>query len=117
FRVGVERRAAANKRPELPAEPVVNFAKPPPAFSEVLTFGRRELLLELVELSGGFVLQLDFIAQALQHARHRHYRRDPLAPDGVDNFGRVQAALKDHGGAEQRRHEEAEELPEDVAER
>jgi hypothetical protein len=38
FSVLIERGAAGNNRPELPAKPSTDFAEPPPAFQKVLFF-------------------------------------------------------------------------------
>src|ERR1700749_290788 len=97
FRVLIERGAARDERPELPAELPVNGAKCPPAAQEMFVRRRRELLLKFFKLAAAFLIALDFLFQRLQNSGHTHQNRNPLAFDRSDDFRWFEFFLKNDG--------------------
>ena len=62
-------------------------------------------------------LALDFVLQIAQQLGHRNQNGDVLAADGIQNRAGVELQHEHGGAAQQRRNEDAERLPEQVAER
>ena len=117
LRVGIECRSAGNKRPEFPAESLVDVAKQPPAPKEMFPFGGCESPLEVRGLARGLGVALDLVPEGFEHAGDGDERGNALARNGAQNLGGVERIEEDHRRAEERRNEQAHELPKHVAQR
>ena len=115
--LGVERRAAGDEGPELPAEVTVDVAERPEALERVRASGCREFASQLFAATARGLAPLDVLAQTVEHARDCDDDGDALCPDRAGDLRRVERVLKVNLAAEHLRHEKPHELPEDVAER
>ena len=80
----------------------------------MLTGGSLQLSLKPFRLPRSLVIALYFLLQSIEQPRDGREHRDPLVPDGPDDFRRVQSILKHNGSSQQRRHEDSQELAEDM---
>ena len=115
FGHAVERGPSGNECPELPAELAMHAPEDPPAVEEMLSLRRLKPPPKIFQPAFIFQIALDFLFQRLQHARHRHQHRHALAPDGANDFARLERILKDHGAAHQLRQKHSQELSEHMA--
>ena len=83
----------------------------------MLTFGSREILLELSSLAGGFEAALDFTLERFQQSRDGDQYGYPFASDRFQQIAGIESFKKDGGSAEQRRDENRKQLAENMAQR
>src|ERR1700716_641230 len=88
FGLTVERGAARDKRPELPAKLPAYRAENPPPMQEMLAFRRAEPPAKLFGLTTIFEIALDLLLERLQNPRHTHQHRHSLASDRAHDFRR-----------------------------
>src|ERR1019366_3805836 len=115
--LAVERGAAGNKCPELPAELPANFAKRPPESQVVLLLGWLKPPPASLPLSAVLQIAFDLLLQRLQHTGHTYQNRYALSPDRMDHFRRLQLFLKNYRRAQQRRQKHSQKLPKHMAQR
>src|ERR1700722_14215803 len=117
FGDAVERRPTTDKCPEFPPQPAMHAPENPPAMQETLAFSRLKAPAKLFHTAVVLHVTLDFFLQGLQHPRHRYQHRYSLAPNSVNDLGRLQRVLKNHRSAQQLRQENSQKLAEDVTQR
>src|SRR5258708_26094491 len=110
FRVAVERRAAADHRPEFPSKLTADIAEGPPAAEKVLTRAGRVEPSKPLALSAVVKIAFDLLLQRLDHARHSAQHRNPLAAGRRHHFGRNERVLENRSPAQQRRQKAPQEL-------
>src|ERR1019366_4736917 len=72
FGLRIQRRASANKRPELPPKLPPNPAKDPPPVQKVLSFRCPEPPPKLLDLPTVLEIAFDLLFQRLQNSRYAH---------------------------------------------
>ena len=115
FGHAIERGPSGNECPELPSKLAMHSPEDPPAVEEMLSLRRLKSPPEIFEPAFIFQIALDLLLQRLQHARHRHQHRHSLAPDGANDFARLERILENHRAAHQLRQKYSQKLPEHVA--
>src|SRR5712691_10191270 len=117
LRLTRQRRASGKESPELPAEPAMDAAKHPGAAKKFPVFCLFKGASQPWRFLARREVPLDSGAQQVQHARYCDQRRGALAPDRSNDFRGIRRGFENHGGAEERRNEQRQELPEDMAQR
>src|SRR5579859_298437 len=117
FRLGRQRRASANKRPEFPSKHFMNPSESPRPPQKMFSFRRLARRRKPLAPSARFDLSFHRPAQRIQHSRHGNQRRRLLFLDRPQYFHRIARTLQHHRRSHERRHKQRHKLPEHVAER
>src|SRR5205814_4638143 len=113
LRLCIERSAARQEGPKLQSECSVNAAELPPPDGCVPLVGFAELAMKHVERAARLIVAFDLVAQRLEDTRHGYDHRDALPLDRLDDVRWAEGIVEDHFAANELRHEDPHELPED----
>src|ERR1700735_1093686 len=95
----------------------MDAAESPPAPKKTFFLRHREVLIKPLDSSIAFQLASHLALQRFDKSGNGHQNRDALAPNHLNQVGRLQRLHKNYGAGQERRNEYSQHLAEHVAQR